>query len=333
MIFKSYLLEKDENFLNDKSFILFYGENNGLKKDFKDKIIINNKNKEILNFYQEEIIKNNRLLYNEIENKSLFEKEKIIFINEANDKISEIIEQIIEKVDKEKIILFSNILEKKSKLRSLFEKSRKLICIPFYPDDDQTLSKLAFEFFKKRNILISQLNINQIVTGSLGSRENLYNELFKIENFSNSGKKLTDDVIKKLINLSENHSINELINNCLEKNKVKLIKILNENIYSNDDCIVILRALLNKSKKLLILSKEYEKNKNMDLTISTAKPPIFWKEKETTKRQIQNWKTYKLRLLIYKINELELIIKKNLNNSLNLITDFLLAQSVSKTNN
>ena len=112
-----------------------------------------------------------------------------------------------------------------------------------------------------------------------------------------------------------------------------MIKILNENIYSNDDCIVILRTLLTKSKKLLILSREYEKNKNIDLTISTAKPPIFWKEKETTKRQIQSWKPQKLRLLIYKINELELIIKKNFNNSLNLITDFLLAQSVSKTNN
>ena len=231
------------------------------------------------------------------------------------------------------IIIYADNLEKKSKLRSYFEKDKHLICIPFYPDNEQTLSKLAFEFFKKRNILISQSNINQIVTKSLGDRENLYNELLKIENFSKSGKKLTDDVIKKLINLSENHSISELINNCLEKNKVKLIKILNENIYSNDDCIVILRTLLTKSKKLLILSREYEKNKNIDLTISTAKPPIFWKEKETTKRQIQSWKPQKLRLLIYKINELELIIKKNFNNSLNLITDFLLTQSVSKTNN
>ena len=119
----------------------------------------------------------------------------------------------------------------------------------------------------------------------------------------------------------------------MEKNKTKLIRILNENIYSNDDCIIILRTLLIKSKKLLILSRKYEINKDIDLTISSAKPPIFWKEKETTKRQIQNWKPQKLRLLIYKINELELIIKKNFNNSLNLITDFLLEQSVSKTNN
>ena len=176
-------------------------------------------------------------------------------------------------------------------------KIKNVICIPFYPDNDQTLSKLAFEFFKKRNIPISQSNINQIVTKSLGDRENLYNELLKIENFSKSGKKLTDNILKKLINLSENHSISELIDNCLEKNKIKLIKILNENIYSNDDCIIILRTLLNKSKKILILSMEYEKNKNIDLTISTAKPPIFWKEKRNYKTSNSKLEPTKIKII------------------------------------
>lgn len=308
-----------------------YGKNEGLKKQLTDKLT--SKFNDVETYEEKEILDNSNNFLENILNKSLFSEKQVFLIKRASDKIYKIIDEINLKEISDTIIIYSDNLEKKSKLRSYFEKDKQLICIPFYPDNDQTLSKIAIEFFKKRNILISQLIINQIVTRSLGDRENLYNELLKIENFSKSGKKLTDEAIKKLINLSENHSISELIDNCLEKNKVKLIKILNENIYSNDDCIVILRTLLTKSKKLLILSREYEKNKNIDLTISTAKPPIFWKEKETTKRQIQSWKPQKLRLLIYKINELELIIKKNFNNSLNLITDFLLAQSVSKTNN
>ena len=329
MIIKSF--ETNKINIDKNNIILMYGKNEGLKKQLTDKLT--SKFNDIETYEEKEILDNSNNFLENILNKSLFSEKQIFLIKRASDKIYKIIEEINLKEISDTIIIYSDNLEKKSKLRSYFEKDKHLICIPFYPDNDQTLSKIAIEFFKKRNILISQLIINQIVTRSLGDRENLYNELLKIENFSKSGKKLTDDVIKKLINLSENHSISELINNCLEKNKVKLIKILNENIYSNDDCIVILRTLLTKSKKLLILSREYEKNKNIDLTISTAKPPIFWKEKETTKRQIQSWKPQKLRLLIYKINELELIIKKNFNNSLNLITDFLLAQSVSKTNN
>ena len=329
MIIKSFETNKID--VDKDKIILMYGKNEGLKKQLTDKLT--SKFNDIETYEEKEILDNSNNFLENILNKSLFSEKQVFLIKRASDKIYKIIEEINLKEISDTIIIYSDNLEKKSKLRSYFEKDKHLICIPFYPDNDQTLSKIAIEFFKKRNILISQLIINQIVTRSLGDRENLYNELLKIENFSKSGKKLTDEVIKKLINLSENHSISELINNCLEKNKVKLIKILNENIYSNDDCIVILRTLLTKSKKLLILSREYEKNKNIDLTISTAKPPIFWKEKETTKRQIQSWKPQKLRLLIYKINELELIIKKNFNNSLNLITDFLLAQSVSKTNN
>ena len=313
-------------------FILLYGKNDGLKNQIIKNLFKNNKISSKHN--EKEILNNKEIFLESLISESLFEKEKIIIIKDATDKILNLIDQIIQKnYEGIKIIIESGLLDKKSKLRSYFEKDKQLICIPFYPDNDQTLSKLALEFFKEKNILISRSNINQIVTKSQGDRENLYNELLKIENFSNSGKKLTDDVIKKLVNLSENHSISELTNNCLEKNKIKLIKILNENIYSNDDCILILRTLLNRSKKILTLSKEYEKNKNINLTISTARPPIFWKERETTKNQIQNWKPQKLKLLIYNINELELLIKKNFNNSLNLITDFLLAQSSSKTNN
>ena len=329
MIIKSF--EANKINISKNNIILMYGKNEGLKRQLTDKI--SSKFNEIETYEEKEVLDNSNNFLENILNKSLFSEKQIFLIKRASDKIHKIIEEINLKEISDTIIIYSDNLEKKSKLRSYFEKDKQLICIPFYPDNDQTLSKIAIEFFKKRNILISQLNINQIVTRSLGDRENLNNELLKIETFAKSGKKITDDSIKKLINLSENHSISELIDNCLEKNKIKLIKILNENIYSNDDCIIILRALLNKSKKLLILSKEYENNKNIDLTISTAKPPIFWKEKETTKRQIQSWKPQKLRILIYKINELELIIKKNFNNSLNLITDFLLAQSVSKTNN
>ncbi len=329
MIIKYFELNKID--INKNNIILLYGNNEGLKKQLTDKLTSDLD--DIITYEEKEILDNSNNFLEKILNKSLFSKEQIFIIKRATDKIHKIIEEINSKEMSDIIIINSDNLDKKSKLRSFFEKDKKLICIPFYPDNEQTLSKLTIDFFKKKKIPISQSNINQIVTKSLGDRENLYNELIKIENFVNNGKKLTDEIIKKLINLSENHSVSELIDNCLEQNKIKLIKILNENIYSNEDCIIILRTLLNKSKKILTLSMEYEKNKNIDLTISTAKPPIFWKEKETTKRQIQNWKPEKLRLLIYKINELELIIKKNLNNSLNLITDFLLEQSSTITNN
>ena len=163
--------------------------------------------------------------------------------------------------------------------------------------------------------------------------ENLLNELNKIELYCKGGKKITSENITKITNLVENHSISELVDNCLVKNKKKIIHILNENNFTNEDCILIIRTFLNKAKKINQLAKDFTINKNIELTISSAKPPIFWKDKEVTKQQIFKWSPDKIKILIYQLNELELIIKKNINNSINFVTDFILDQSTPKTNN
>jgi DNA polymerase-3 subunit delta len=330
MIFKSFEINKINKKINQ--FILFYGKNDGLKNEALN-ILIKNENN-IQNYEEKEILDNENSFIENILSKSLFEKEKFIVIKRTTDKILKVVETLhLKNLEDITIILNSDILEKKSKLRSLFEKDKKLICVPFYPDNDQTLSKIANSFLNNRKISISPSNINLIIDKCNGDRETLINELQKIEYFTKNGKKINTENISKLINLSENHSIAELIDNCLAQNKKKTISILNENNFSNEDCIMITRSFILKAKKLLVLSKIFETNKNLDLTISSAKPPIFWKEKEITKQQIQKWKPKNIKNLIYALSETELQIKKNINNSINLITDFILFQSSSAANN
>ena len=330
MIIKSYEINKI-NFDQNK-LVLLYGKNEGFKNEATNNLI---KNKDEVTKYEEkEILENINDFIESILSKSLFESEKIIIIKRVTDKILKIIDEIDSKnIEDIKIILNADNLEKKSKLRSLFEKDKRYVCVPFYPDTDQTLSKLTYNFLKKKNILISQSNINLIVNKCNGDRETLLNELNKIEYFSKNGKKITAENIAKLTNLIENHGISELIDNCLAKNKKKIVNILNENNFNNEDCILITRTFLNKAKKILKLSSEFQNNKNIDLTISSAKPPIFWKDKEITKQQIYKWTPENIKQLIYKLSEIELLIKKNINNSINLITDFILYQASSNTNN
>ncbi len=327
MIIKSYEINKIN--LDNHKFILFYGKNEGHKNE-SIKVITSNRVKNN-NYDEKEILENSADFLESLLTVSLFDNEKIIIIKRATDKIFKIIEEIsIKKIGDTKIIINADNLEKKSKLRNFFEKNKNYICVAFYPDNDQTLIKLAYNFFRKKKISISQSEINQIVNKCNGDRQNLNTELEKIEIYIKGGKKLDSEVLSKLINLSENYSVSTLINNCLAKNKNQIIKILNENNYTNDDSIIILRTFLNQSKKILGLLMEYEKNHNIDLTISSSKPPIFWKDKEITKKQIFEWKSENLKKLIYELNDVELLIKKNLNNSVNLITDFILEKSVSR---
>jgi DNA polymerase-3 subunit delta len=330
MILKSYEINKINKDTN--RLILFYGKNEGLKNEALN-FLIKDKN-HISNYEEKEILDNENNFIENILSKSLFEPQKFIIIKRATDKILKIVETLhLKNFEDVTIVLNSDSLEKKSKLRSLFEKNKTLVCVPFYPDNDQTLSKLAYNFLREKKVSISTSNINLIINKCTGDREKLLNELQKIQYYAKNGKKINSENISKLINLSENHSISELIDNCLAKNKKKIINILNDNNFSNEDCIIITRSFILKAKKLLDLSKTYEINNNIDLTIASAKPPIFWKEKEITKQQVQKWNSKNIKQLIYSLSETELQIKKNINNSINLITDFILFQCSSTTNN
>ena len=330
MIIKSFDLNKNSF---KENFYLLYGENQGykdqiIKSKFKDKY------SECTYSYDEnEILNNQESFYNELISKSFFEKEKLIIINRATDKIKDIIEEIIEKnISDLVLVLNSNILIKKSKLRNLFEKNKHTICVPFYEDNNQTLSAIASLFFREKKISISNQTINLITARSRGDRQNLNNELEKIESFLIDKKKINLEDVIKLTNLAENYNVSELIDSCLSKNKKKTIHILNENNYSLEDCIFIIRSMLMKSKRLITLCKKATLTKDIETVLSSFKPPIFWKDKEIVKQQINSWSCENAEKLTYEINEIELLIKKFSASSVNILSDFIIEQATSTSN-
>ena len=331
MIIKSFELNKID--LKKNNFFLFYGENEGLKKEIIENNFKNNYPKKTFYYDESEVLNNKSNFFEEILSKSFFENEKLIIISRSTDKITSIIEEILEKkIDDLVLILNSGSLEKRSKLRLLFEKNKEIICIAFYEDNNQTLSSMANQFFRNNKIQISQQSINLIINRCRGDRQNLKNELNKIESFIKNKKKIEISEILQLTNLAENYSVTELVDNCLAKNKNKTLNILNENNYNLEDCIIVIRTMLAKSKRLLKLFQEIKISNNIDSAISSIKPPIFWKDKQIVKDQINKWSYKKIELLIFRINEIELLIKKNSSISLSVLSDFIIEQASTASN-
>ena len=333
MIVKPYQLAKVKK---DVDFFLFYGKNDGLKSQLIKELLKDDKEESVYKYEEKEILDNKEIFFENTFSSSLFDNYKTLVINRCSDKIHELILDLFERQIKDtKIIIIAELLEKKSKLRKLFEKEKKIACIPIYPDTNEILSQFALTFFQNHKISISQQDINLIITKCSGDRINLENELEKIKIYLGEKKKISTEELLKLINLSENHSLSELIDNCLAKNTFKTVNILNDNNFTNEDCILILRTFLYKTKKILSLSIEFEKNKNLEKTISLARPPIFWKDKEIVKTQLLKNKPENIVNLIKNINRTELQIKENFNNSILIVNDFILDQCTlsSSSNN
>ncbi len=316
MIIKSYEIERKISNLKKLNLILLYGENNGLKKDIREIIIKNFKKEkddfEFLSFYEDEILQNEENLYNAVFSGSLFSNKKIITINNATDKMMKQIEKIIDKdTTNILLIIFSQILEKKSKLRNLFEKKDNTICIPCYLDSEKDLQNIAYKELNKNSINLSRESINLIIEKSNQDRENLKNELEKIKSFSHEKKNIEIDQIKALINFSGEYKSDNLINECLCGNISQFKKILSE-LYSNTiNQIFLLRILSNKIQRLLKMKESEKSYGNIDNLINNSKPFIFWKEKPIIKKQLSIWNYDDLKNIVYEINNVELLCKKN----------------------
>lgn len=331
MIVKHFELNK--NLIENKKFFLLYGNNSGLIKDIIQTNLKPFLYEKVLNYDESEIINNLDGFKEEILNKSFFENEKLVIISRATDKIYKVIEEIIErKIEDLAIILISSILEKKSKLRNFFEKSKSTICIPFYEDNERSMISIIQNFLKEKKILLSNQSINLIVQRCGGDRINLYNELQKIENFSINKKKIEMEDIAKLTNLSESLNFNDLVDNALAKNLKTTLYMLNENNFASEDTILILRIFLNKLKRLLKIKSQVKVKNNVENVISNFKPPIFWKEKEILKKQIRILSYQNIKDLIVQTNNLELAVKKNPSISINLITNFIIEQGAAVNN-
>ena len=322
MIVKAFEFNKLKK--SNYNFYLFYGKNEGLQNEIINKYFVDKFDGQIDKYEENEFINNSEIIFSELLNKSLFDNEKILIISRVGEKIFKYVEKLSGKnLNDVKIILKSTSLEKRSKLRNYYEKNKTHIITPTYEDNEKSLSGLAISFLNENKIKISREALNLLISRASGERQNLKSELEKIFNYSQTNKTISFDVINKLSNLSENYEVNELANSYLSKNTKNVSKILNENNYSNEDCILILRTLLNKSKKLLEIIKKNEQLKNIDQVLSETKPPIFWKDKENIKIQAKSWKLKDLKNKIYEMNNVETLIKSNSKNSLNIIYDFI----------
>ena len=307
MIYKSYLLEENIKSINENLF-LFYGENLGLKNDFRDKIKKLNKTALIKNLDQEEILADENKFFNELFNKSLFEDKKIFLINQTNDKILKLIQEIEGKESTPKIFLFSELLDKRSKLRNYFEKSRTLGVVACYADNEISLKNIILNKLNGYKGLSSQ-NLNMIMENCGLDRSKLNNELNKVAIFFEN-KIIDTNKLEVLLNLKENNNFDLLKDQALIGDKIKTNRLISNTILEKERNIFYLNVINQRLMKLLEIVK-IAKDNNVDDAINKIKPPIFWKDKTIFNLQARKWDQNKLKKMLGQTYKIEFKIKSN----------------------
>ena len=310
MLLKSYLVENNTNSLKNYICTLFYGENNGLKIDFKNKIKHENKESEIINLFEEDLLNNKNILLNEFNNLSLFSSKKIIFLHEISDKVLNQIEEIINKRNEDvQIYIFSKILDKKSKLRSLFEKNKELAAIACYQDNERSLHQYISN--KLRNLKgVTPEIINFIMKNSYLDRGIINGEIEKIKTYFTDNQ-IEKNKIESLLNIKDNENFEKVRDATLLGDKINVNKLIGEIRFQSEENFYYLNQLYLRFSKLLEVQDFNESIKNYEITLEQIKPKIFWKDKPAFLRQLKIWDIQKIQSAITDISNIEILMKTN----------------------
>tara|TARA_Y200000002_G_scaffold147513_1_gene121930 strand:- start:187 stop:1188 length:1002 start_codon:yes stop_codon:yes gene_type:complete len=316
MILKSFEIENNIQIITNYKFILIYGENIGLKETLKKNIVNLNKKNEIINLYQEDINKNKNIVINEIMNTSLFAEEKLIIINQANENTLTELDSILDGEERIKIILIADLLDKKSKLRSTFEKKNNLAVIPCYNDNDFTLRKLIHNELGEFKNMNSNI-VNMILNYSNLNRKTILNNMEKIKSFYEN-KIISDDSLETLLNSDRNEPFENIRDAALIGDKNRLNTLLNNFAFTNDDAYIYLNKLNYKLIRLLEIHKENKKHGDFSITMAKMRPPIFWKDKPIYLKLLKKWQISRVLEALTYLGRIEEKLKKN--SSLNGLT-------------
>ncbi len=309
MIIKSYILEQNIKTIFQKKLFLIYGENQGLKDDIKKEVIKNKGKFEVLRMYQDDILKNEELLINEIKNKSLFEESKIILINDATDKILPLFEKFAKEISNDIIVVFADVLDKKSKLRNFFEKSNEYGVAACYEDNEIQLRKLITSKLKEYKNVTPRI-VNLLIQNADLKRNKINNEIDKIKSFFKE-KVIDETKIDLLLNIRTNDDFNKLKDVALSGDKIKTNRLLADTVFNTENNIYYLNLInyrINLLKQITDLNIE---NQSIENIVQSLKPPIFWKDKPIVIQQAKIWNKSKIKVAIKETYETELKLKSN----------------------
>ncbi len=309
MILKSFEVEKNIEILLRYRIILIYGENIGLKESFKGKIISLFKDAEIVNLYNEDISKNKDIIIDEAKNISLFTKDKVIIFNQASDKVLSDIQYILDNEKQTKIILFADILEKKSKLRSFFEKEKTIALIPCYNDNEITLRRLVQSELKDYKKLSSDV-VTMVINYSNLDRKNIISNLEKIKIYFEK-KILSQDELETLLNTDRNELFENITDAALSGDKSRLNGLFDNFVFNKEETFMYLNAINQRLIKIKEIQDQNAIHKDLEIALNKMRPPIFWKDKPTYLKLLKKWDKKRVLEAIIYLGKIEKEIKNN----------------------
>lgn len=242
---------------------------------------------------------------------SLMGGRRVIRVREAGDALAALFSRFLpDSAGDGLVIVEAGDLPGRSALRRAFDEAPRGAAIGCYPDNARDLAAVTRETFAARHIVASRDAIEFLVGHLGGDRLLTRSELEKLSLYAGDGGRIELADAQAVVSDSAALSLDDAVLAAAEGDAAALDRALARVFQEGESAVAIIRALLRHLQRLHVLSAQVGAGGSIDTVIRSARPPIFFKQQDSYRRQLTRWNEARLRDALDRLAEAEFRMKQ-----------------------
>lgn len=207
------------------------------------------------------------------------------------------------------VVVEAGDLPSRSALRRAFEAAQRGAAIGCYPDTPRDLAAVIRETLTEHQITASRDATLFLVDQLGGDRLLTRSELEKLALYAGDGGRVELEDARLSVSDTAGLELDDAVMATAEGDMARLERVLSRVFQEGESPVSVIRALLRHLHRLHLLAARLSGGASLEEVLRTARPPIFFKQQDSFRRQLALWTETRLRAQLDRIAKAELNMK------------------------
>jgi DNA polymerase-3 subunit delta len=249
-------------------------------------------------------------LYDEAAQISLMGGRRLVRVRDTGDAQSTVFSRFLADPPGDGLVVVeAGDLPARGALRRLFDDAPRGVAIGCYPDNARDLAEVIRETLAAHRITASRDALDFLVAHLGGDRLLTRGELEKLALYAGDGGRVELEDAQRSIADSAALSLDDAVLAAAEGDSAALARALSRVFEEGESPVSVIRAALRHMQRLHALSARLATGEPVDSVLRGARPPIFFKQQDSFRRQLAQWREPQLRQQLDVLAEAETQLK------------------------
>ena len=235
---------------------------------------------------------------------------RLVIVRECTDALASTLEEIGRfELTEAKLLILAGSLSPRSKLRKVFEESKRLGALPCYTDQEGDLKSLIQATMDDAGISIKPDAMDYLISHLGSDRLTTRAELDKLILYAGADDKLDLQSVVELVGDGGPMVLDAIAWGVADANIETLLLALNRYDSTSQNPISCLRTTISHFQKLRTARTLLDQGYSPKDAAASLRPPIFWNKVPQFQKQLTQWSIQQINGALNRLSEAEALCK------------------------